>query len=65
MDKDLTVADLCSKLQALAHEGYAIHTIEMHTTCNDCESKIILSNPKIDFIIQDTKTVKMVLHNES
>lgn len=65
MDKDLTVAELCSKLQSLAHEGYAIHTIEMHTTCNDCESKIILVNPKIDFIVQDSKTVRMILHNAS
>ena len=65
MENKLTVADLCSRLQSLAHDGYAIHTIEMHTTCHDCESKIILINPKIDFIIQDDKTVKMALHKES
>lgn len=59
----MTVTDLCSQLQSLAHEGYAIHAIELLTECDNCTSDITLDNPMLEIIKSDKKTVKLLFRN--
>ena len=59
----MTVTDLCSQLQSLAHEGYAIHAIELLTECDNCTSDIILDNPTLEILKSDKKTVKLLFRN--
>jgi len=59
----MTVTDLCSQLQSLAHEGYAIHAIELLTECDNCTSDITLDNPTLEIIKSDKKTVKLLFRN--
>jgi hypothetical protein len=55
--KDVNVTDFLNLVQELAHAGYAMHTIRTHTKCNNCETDVVIENPKVSFIIDDaTKT---------
>ena len=46
----LKLVDLVTNLQTLAHSGYALHEVKVHTKCHGCESDIILTDP--DFQIK-------------
>lgn len=64
-NKQLTVSELCSKLQTLANEGYAVHAIELLTECDNCTSDIILDNPQIEILkAEDKHTVKLLFRNK-
>ncbi len=64
-NKQMTVADLCSQLQSLAHDGYAIHAIELLTECNCCSSDVILDNPSLEILkSEDNKSVKLLFRNK-
>lgn len=60
----MTVAQLCSQLQSLAHDGYAVHAIEIATECDNCTSDIILDNPILEIIkAEDNHSVKLLFRN--
>lgn len=61
----LTVSELCSRLQYLAHEGYAMHEIEVHTCCDGCESDVVIKEPVFDIKILTDKTARLMISNES
>ena len=61
----LTVSELCSKLQYLAHEGYAMHEIEVHTCCDGCESDIIINEPVFDIKVLSDNTARLMISNVS
>lgn len=62
----MTVTELCSKLQTLAHQGYAIHAIELLTECDSCSSDIVLDNPDLEILeSEDNKSVKLLFRNKS
>lgn len=61
----LTVSELCSKLQYLAHEGYAMHEIEVHTCCDGCESDIFIKNPSFDIRVLKDNTARLIISNEN
>ena len=48
------------ELQMLANEGYALHDVEIHSRCGDCDSDVVIENPEL-VIIRDNenKTVKL------
>lgn len=56
----MTVSELCSKLQTLAHQGYAIHEIELTTECESCSSDVTLFNPSLEVMETSEKTVKLI-----
>lgn len=60
----MTVVELCNQLQSLAHQGYAIHAVELITECNDCSSEIILDNPSLEILkSEDNHSVKLLFKN--
>lgn len=60
----MTVTELCTMLQGVAHEGYGIHAIELLTECENCTSDIILDNPTLEILkSEDQKTVKLLFKN--
>jgi len=61
----LTISELCSQLQSLAHEGYAMHEIEVHTCCDGCESDIIINEPVFDIKVLSDNTARLVITNMS
>ena len=62
--KEMTVAQLCSQLQSLAHDGYAIHAIEILTECDNCASDIVLDNPSLEILkAEDNHSVKLLFRN--
>ncbi len=64
-NKQLTVADLCSQLQSIAHEGYAIHAIELLVECDKCSSDLVLDNPKLEILkAEDSHSVKLLFRNK-
>ncbi len=65
MKTKITISELCNKLQSLAHEGYAMHEIEVHTSCDGCESDIVIKSPVFDLKILTDKTAKLVISNEN
>lgn len=60
----ITISELCSKLQSLAHEGYAMHEIEVHTCCGGCESDVVIKDPVFDIKILTDKTARLMISNE-
>ena len=65
MKTRITISDLCSKLQSLAHEGYAMHEIEVHTCCDGCESDVVMKDPVFDIKILTDKTARLMISNEN
>ena len=65
MKTKITISELCSKLQSLAHEGYAMHEIEVHTCCDGCESDVVIKDPVFDIKILTDKTARLMISNES
>lgn len=64
-DKQLTVADLCSQLQSIAHDGYAIHAIELLVECDKCSSDITLDNPRLEILkSENSHSVKLLFRNK-
>ena len=61
----ITISELCSKLQSLAHEGYAMHEIEVHTCCDGCESDVVIKDPVFDLKILTDKTARLMISNVS
>jgi hypothetical protein len=59
----VTISELCDKLQFLAHEGYAMHGIEVHTCCDGCESDIIIKDPDFEIEILPDKTARLKISN--
>lgn len=59
----MTVADLCSQLQSLAHEGYAIHALEIVTETGDY--KVTLNNPTLEMKVTKDHTVKLLFRNHN
>lgn len=51
----MKLVDLVTHLQTLAHSGYAIHEVEVHTKCHGCESDILLQDPEFNISI-DSKS---------
>ncbi len=51
----LKLVDLVTSLQTLAHSGYALHEVEVHTKCHGCENDVILQDPEFKIQI-DSKT---------
>lgn len=61
----MTVTELCSKLQTLAHQGYAIYAIELHAKCDNCSSNIILDSLELEILeSDDDKSVKLLFKNK-
>ena len=61
----MTVVELCSQLQNLAHQGYAIHAVELSTECDNCSSDVILDNPEMEIIkSEDNHSVKLLFRNK-
>lgn len=65
MKTRITISELCSKLQSLAHEGYAMHEIEVHTCCDGCESDVVMKDPLFDIEILTDKTARLMISNVS
>ena len=65
MKTKITISELCSKLQSLAHEGYAMHEIEVHTCCDGCESDVVIKDPVFDIKILTDKTARLMISNEN
>ena len=63
MKTRITISDLCSKLQSLAHDGYAMHEIEVHTCCDGCESDVVMKDPLFDIKILTDKTARLMISN--
>ena len=63
MKTRITISELCSKLQSLAHEGYAMHEIEVHTCCDGCESDVVMKDPLFDIKILTDKTARLMISN--
>lgn len=63
MKTRITISELCSKLQSLAHEGYAMHEIEVHTCCGGCESDVVIKDPLFDIEILTDKTARLMISN--
>lgn len=63
MKTRITISELCSKLQSLAHEGYAMHEIEVHTCCDGCESDVVMKDPLFDIEILTDKTARLMISN--
>lgn len=60
----MTVVELCSQLQNLAHQGYAIHAVELITKGDDCSSEITLDNPSLEILkSEDNHSVKLLFKN--
>lgn len=60
----MTVVELCNQLQNLAHQGYAIHAIELLTECNNCSSDVVLDDPLLEIIkSKDNHSVKLLFKN--
>lgn len=58
----MTVANLCSQLQSLAHEGYAIHALEIVTETGDY--KVTLNNPTLE-IKKTDHSVNLIFKNHN
>lgn len=58
----MTVANLCSQLQSLAHEGYAIHALEIVTEMGDY--KVTLNNPTLEIKKAD-HSVNLIFKNHN
>lgn len=58
----MTVAGLCSQLQSLAHDGYAIHTLRIVTETGDY--KVELNNPTLEIKKKD-HSVNLVFRNHN
>lgn len=56
----MNLTKLTSTLQGLAHEGYAVHDIEIHAHCKDCDSVTVVKDPEV-LIERDneTKTIRL------
>ncbi len=60
----MTVVELCNQLQNLAHQGYAIHSIELLTECDNCSSDVVLDNPSLEILkSEDNHSVKLLFKN--
>ena len=56
----MELVELSNGLQSVAHEGYALHDIEIHTKCHGCLSDITIENPELEIIRDEkTKTIKL------
>lgn len=58
----MTVANLCSQLQSLAHEGYAIHALEIVTETGDY--RVTLNNPTLE-IKKTDRSVNLIFKNHN
>ena len=63
MKTRITISELCSKLQSLAHDGYAMHEIEVHTCCDGCESDVVMKDPLFEIKILTDKTARLMISN--
>lgn len=56
----MTLTEFTDAFQMLAHQGYALHDVEIHSKCSDCDSDVIITEP--DFTIikdEENKTIKI------
>lgn len=62
----MTLKDLCSVLQTCANNGFAIHNVEVHASCKNCNGTIMITDPELDLILDDkAKTVALrFLHGD-
>ena len=62
---EMTVSDLCVQLQSLAHEGYALHGVELLSKCDHCSNDTILENPVSEIVrSEESHSVKLIFKNK-
>lgn len=59
----VNISQLCSLLQTIGHEGYAMHELEVHTICNGCESTVVIKEPMFDVEVLSDKTARLIITN--
>lgn len=66
MEKEtMTVTDLCSQLQSLAHEGYALHGVELLSECDHCSNDTVLENPVLEIVkSEESHSIKLIFRNK-
>ena len=60
----MTMGELINKLQTYSHEGYAIHSIELISKCENCSSDVILDDPKLKMIVAEDNNIKLIFKNK-
>lgn len=66
MEKEtMTVSDLCGQLQSLAHEGYALHGVEILSECDHCSNDAVLDDPVLEIVkSEESHSVKLIFKNK-
>jgi len=61
----MTLTEFTDTLQLLAHQGYALHDVEIHSKCSDCDSDIIISEPEFTITKDEkNKTIKIKFNSK-
>lgn len=58
-----TITELCSRLQSMAHDGYALYDIEVHLSGIGVENDIIITKPIFDLINTGNKSIRLLIRN--
>lgn len=62
---ELELSKFVTQLQSLAHDGYALHKIVIHSKCDSCEADTILTDPDVTLKIDETtKSVILKFENK-
>jgi len=61
----MTVQELCGKLQSAAHEGYALHGVELLSECDHCSNDTVLDDPVLEIVkSEESHSVKLIFRNK-
>ena len=62
----MELAKMTCQLQNYAHEGYALHGVEIHSTCHNCDTDIIIEDPDLQIEVDEkTKSIKLKFSKKS
>jgi len=57
----MTVREICDRLQILANNGFAVHSVEIQSECEKCSEDIILDNPELLILEDDeNKSIRLL-----